>query len=731
MGPVEAVNLAEMFPHTTLKVIRLAGYSRQNKVKGSSQRYQAAKRPCMRDWSNLQKPGLNGKAAELWLVQKGWTGLVIPSDYVVVDIDDEREGEQVLHALNQEGLKFHAIQTPNGCQFIFKDSAAAIRKQGTKLFMACGCAGDYRTADRGQIVLPSRQTPGRTWVRTETGRLSEVPIYFYRLFSVKSHPRPFTLPITEGGRNDTLYKHACRLIEFGYSPDQVRQIVEFMNHYFLSPSLPADEVAHTLNSALEKPASGKIYAGSPPDKQSAAEGETKSFKLTELGNAERLVHFNGNNLCYCVEFEEWLLWNGHTWIEDKMKRIERVAMRTFRAMYKEAAMLHDDTRRQELFKWAKTSEKSNVFLNSIHRAEAMLPVSQQQLNKDKFLLNCQNGVLDLKTGQLLQPERRYLMTMNTHIVYDAQARCPTWMTFLKSILCETDGTPKLELLDFLQRAIGYALTGDTREQVIFFLWGQGNNGKSTLLNVIKAMLGDYAKQTNSDTFTAKVDVGNAINNDIARLNGARFVPATESEEGKKLSEALVKQLTGGEAITARFLRKEFFEYTPEFKIFFATNYKPIVRGSDDGIWRRIRLLPFEHKVTPDQVDKELPEKLMKELPGILHWAVEGCLKWQRDGLGTPREVRQATADYKEEMDLLHSFIADCCLVNSHSKVLASTLHKTYLRWAEENGEFQMKQRAFNTKMEMRGFQKRRSTGNKVFFFGIGLSTDAPLPSSFF
>lgn len=730
---MDVTNLAELFPHTALKVIRLTGYSRQNHAKGSSDRYQVAKRPCMRDWSNQQKPGLTRQAIDQWLKQKGWTGLVVPQGYVVIDLDDRNESDCVLHALTNNRFHFHAIHTPHGCQFVFKDSAGVIRKQDTKLLMAGGCVGDYRTAGHGQIVLPSAQTPDRTWVRVEKEALSEVPALFYRLYSVKNKPRPFTLPIAEGGRNDTLYKHASRLVEFGYTPEQIRQIIGFMNDHFLSPALPMDEVVRAIDSALAKPPSGKVYAGSPPAQQVAIQAQetAKSFKLTEVGNAERLVHFNGNNLRYCVEFEAWLLWNGQTWIEDKMKRIERVALRTFRAMYKEASDLRDDTRRQELFKWAKMSEKSNVFLNSIHRAEAMLPVSQRQLNASPFLLNCKNGVLNLKTGQLLPADRRYLMTMNTGIDYDAQARCPTWIAFLESTLCGPDGIPKTAVIDFLQRAIGYALTGDTREQVIFFLWGQGNNGKTTLLNILKAMLGDYALSTNADTFTTKMDGGGgAINNDIARLNGARFVPTSESEANKQLSEALVKQLTGGEAITARFLRKEFFEYTPQFKIFFATNYKPIIRGGDDGIWRRIRLIPFQHKIAPAKVDKTLPGKLMNELPGILNWAVAGCLKWQREGLEAPPEVRQATADYKEEMDLLHGFLADCCLEHPDARVLAGTLHKVYLRWATENGEFLLKQRAFNTKMEMRGFTKKRSTGNQLFFYGIGLNQEGEQPSQF-
>ncbi|MFT9428180.1 MAG: phage/plasmid primase, P4 family, partial [Sporolactobacillus sp.] len=648
-----------------------------------------AKRPCMRDWSNQQKPGLTRQAIDQWLKQKGWTGLVVPQGYVVIDLDDRNESDCVLHALTNNRFHFHAIRTPHGCQFVFKDSAGVIRKQDTKLLMAGGCVGDYRTAGHGQIALPSAQTPDRTWVRVEKEALSEVPALFYRLYSVKNKPRPFTLPIAEGGRNDTLYKHASRLVEFGYTPEQIRQIIGFMNDHFLSPALPADELARTIDSALAKTPSGKVYPDSPPVSQVDAVSQTatpdaQQFKLTEVGNAERLVAVNGRNLRYCVEFESWLLWDGFTWVEDKMRRIERVALRTFRGMYKEAADLRDDSRRQELFKWAKTTEKSQVFLGSIHRAEAMLAVSQQRLNRDPFLLNCKNGVLDLRTGQLRVPDRRDLITLNTGITYDPKARCPTWLAFLNSILCTADGTPKPALIDFLQRAIGYSLTGDTREQVIFFLWGMGNNGKSTLLNTLKTLLGDYAKQTSAETLTFKNDAGNGINNDIARLNGARFVFATEAEEGKKLSEALVKQLTGGEAITARFLRKEFFEYVPQFKIFFGTNYKPIIRGSDDGIWRRIRLLPFDHKVRPDQVDKTLPDKLLRELPGILNWAVTGCLNWQKEGLQAPSEVRQAIADYREEMDLLHTFIAECCEVNDQAKVLAGTLHKAYCRWAEEN-----------------------------------------------
>ncbi len=719
----EKINLAELFPNSQIKIIRLKGYSNANKENDPHKKYQSAKKPFMKDWTNLNKPGLNESASDQWQRQGGWSGLVIPKGYIVIDIDNRAEAELIYRALQKDHLSFHAIKTVHGFQFIFKDTGM-IKGQDSKVFMASGCVGDYRLPGRGQIVLPSENTEGRNWIKIDQGELSEMPIFFERLKKVEEVSRPFTLPINEGSRNETIYKHACRLIEFGYDHEQIHEITGFMNAHFIIPSLDYSELSRTLESAFKKQSSGRNYVGGPPTPiQPQAPSEDKpSFNLTEMGNAERLVYRNGKNLRYCIEFEDWLLWNGSTWIEDKKKRIERVAVKTFREMYAEAAKESNDLRRSELVKWAKSSEKSSIFLNSIHRAEAMLPISQSELNVDKFKLNCKNGVVDLRTGRLLPHDRHYLMTVNTNINYDPYAECPNWTRFLKSVMRNEKGVVKRELIDFLQKAIGYSLTGDISEQVIFFLWGTGRNGKSTFINTVKLILGDYGKQTNSDTFTAKAN-DNSINNDIARLNGSRFVSAVESEDGKKLSESLIKQLTGGEAVTARFLRKEFFEYIPEFKIFFTTNYKPIVKGDDEGIWRRIRLIPFTYTIPVEEVDKQLPEKLQKELPGILRWAVEGCLKWQQEGLGNPIEIQAATHEYKEEMDLLSNFLAECCITRPDIKIPVSELHKAYLKWADENGEFLMKQRAFNSKIQMRGFTKRKSTGNRTFFFGIGLLSE--------
>lgn len=721
----ETVDLGRLFPTSNVKVIKLFGFSKMNNENDYDKRYSKAKRPFMKEWQNMNKPGLSENEIQAWHRAGGWTGIVIPRGHIVLDIDNQIEGELIYKALLKDQLNFHAIKTVRGFQFFFKDNGR-IKTQDATVLMACGCVGDYRLAERGQVVLPSSQTKGREWLRITDGELSELPIYFDRLKKVKDE-RPFPVPMNEGGRNNAIYKHMCRLVELGYTPDEIHEIASFTNKYFFMPSLEHREFIATFNSSLQRAPSGKNYndpPAAPPQIQVETPEKDRKFNLTEMGNAERLVYRNGQNLKYCIEFEEWLLWNGKTWIEDKKKQIERIAIKTFREMYMEASKESENSARTELVKWAQSTEKSSVFLNSISRAEAMLPISQDELNQDKFKLNCENGVVDLKTGELLPHNRTLFMTKNTHIRYDPNAKCPNWIKFLESVMKDEQGNVKDELIAFLQKSIGYTLTGDISEQVAFFLWGTGRNGKSTFINIVKEVLGDYGKQTNSDTFTSKQGDG-GINNDIARLHGSRFVSAVESEDGQKLSESLIKQLTGGEPITARFLRKEFFEFLPEFKIFFTTNHKPIVKGDDEGIWRRIRLIPFTHTIPREEVDKQLPEKLRAELPGILRWAVEGCLKWQEEGLGEPEEIKAATDEYKEEMDLLSNFLDECCVIAGPAKVAVNEIHKVYMKWAEENGEYPMKQRAFSSRLQMRGFSKKKSTGNRTYFFGIGLVSDLP------
>ncbi|MGE9856295.1 DNA primase family protein, partial [Bacillus sp. AF62] len=439
----------------------------------------------------------------------------------------------------------------------------------------------------------------------------------------------------------------------------------------------------------------------------------KKFRLTELGNAERIAYKYGHVIKYVNEMG-WLIWDGKRWKMDTRKEIERMTAKVLRSLYK--------SEEEPEVKWARMCERRNIRMNSIKDLMPLVPAQREDFDKHEYLLNVENGVIDLKTGELSLHNRDLMLTKMVNIEYKKEEDCPNWKAFLESIFKDVEGNTDYELIDFIQKAIGYSLTSDISEQVMFFLYGGGRNGKSTFINTIKNVLGDYAKQTNSDTFIKKKHDSGA-NNDIARLAGARFVSAVESEDGQQLSEALVKQITGGEPISARFLRQEFFEFTPEFKVFFTTNHKPIIKGIDEGIWRRVRMIPFTVTIAKEKMDRKLPEKLSMEMPGILNWAIQGCLKWQREGLREPKSIRVATNSYKEEMDIIEPFILDMCFLNPLAKIEAKELYTAYSRWCEDEGEIALKNRTFYRLLENKNIYKKRGAKNKVFLNGIGLQKE--------
>jgi putative DNA primase/helicase len=269
--------------------------------------------------------------------------------------------------------------------------------------------------------------------------------------------------------------------------------------------------------------------------------------------------------------------------------------------------------------------------------------------------------------------------------------------------------------------VGYALTGDCREQCLFLAHGNGSNGKSTCLETLQALLEDYAQSTPSASLLAK-DRQDGIPNDIARLRGARLVTAVEIGEGKRLDEELVKRLTGQDTLTARFLHGEFFDFRAEFKLFVACNHLPKIRNVDHAIWRRIKRIPFSVTIPDKAQDKELPAKLKAEFAGILRWAVEGCLAWQREGLGIPEEVQAATKDYRASMDVIGRFLEECCMVSPQVRAKASDLYDAYKKWCEASGEYVVTLTTFGTRLEDEGFTKLRSGG--IWRIGIGLHTTA-------
>jgi putative DNA primase/helicase len=298
------------------------------------------------------------------------------------------------------------------------------------------------------------------------------------------------------------------------------------------------------------------------------------------------------------------------------------------------------------------------------------------------------------------------------VAYDPAATASKWMAFLDRIF---DGDASL--IGFVQKAVGYSLTGDVSEQCLFLLHGSGANGKSVFLKTLTAMLADYGQTTRTETWMTKRPGG--VSNDVAALRGARFVSAVETDDGQRLAEGTVKALTGGDAVRARFLFQESFEFQPQFKIWLAANHKPEIRGTDHAIWRRIRLVPFNVTIPALERNAHLDAELRSELPGVLAWAVEGCLAWQREGLGEPLAVKEATADYKDEMDALAEFFVDRCEVGEHYQATAGELFAAYESWCQSNGEPKQSQKWLGLQLKERGFEQSKSKHSR-FWKGIGL-----------
>ncbi len=447
----------------------------------------------------------------------------------------------------------------------------------------------------------------------------------------------------------------------------------------------------------------------------ASDNATLICNLTELGNAKRLVARFGIHIRYVPTGKKWLVWDGRRWAFDPTGEVHRYAKKTIKLIYAEAANAAPEELRKALADHANRSEAAARIRAMIELAstEPGIPVLPDQLDTDPWALTVLNGTLDLRTGKLLPHRREDLITKLAPVEYDSTAQCPMFMSFLAQI---TGGDEELQ--QFLQRAIGYGLTGDTSEQVMFTAYGTGANGKSTLLNIIQDLLGDYALQTPTDTFVRKRD--RSATNDLARLRGARFVVATEVDDDGKLDEVLVKQATGGDKISARFLYKEFFDFRPECKIFLVTNYKPDITGSDQGIWRRIILIPFEVMIPEAERDKHLTGKLRTELPGILAWAVEGCLAWQREGLNPPERVRAATSMYREEMDWMSAFLAERCLLGEGAKTSAADLYTALGLWWSSDDE-QPSQKEFGGRLRASGLQWFKKSG-KRWWAGIAIGS---------
>ena len=466
------------------------------------------------------------------------------------------------------------------------------------------------------------------------------------------------------------------------------------------------------------------------DQRLTVEGD---INLTDLGNAKRLVKAHGHNMHHCQATKKWYLWSGKRWVVDDKGRILRLAAQVVqKEIAKEipAAVQVARMRAEELEEDADKAEREVRKLyrewilgsESKNRLEAMVGLAKSEkgisvritdFDQNSDIFNVGNGTIDLKTGHLYQALRSDLNLKTSKVVYDPTATCPKWEQFLKVIF-----NGNMNIVEYIQRVLGYSLTANTCEQCYFLMYGTGANGKSTLLKTMAKLLGEYAQAAEFSSFIAKQqDAG--IRNDLAALCGARMVTASEGDQNKRMSEGILKQLTGEDAIKCRFLYGELFEYFPTFKLFLATNHKPKVIGQDYGFWRRVRLIPFTVTIPKEAQNKRLNQELEEELPGILNWALEGLRQWREQGLNDPKEVLAATQEYRDEEDALQLFIEEECAVSTRVATQASTLYQAYNRWVKEAGEYVMGTKEFSKRLQEKGFIKTKKPYG-FSYQGIGL-----------
>lgn len=496
--------------------------------------------------------------------------------------------------------------------------------------------------------------------------------------------------IPESSRNNTLTSLAGTMRQRGMSEPAINAALQAENMVNCKPPLDPAEVTSIATSVMRYP---------------VADPDTLSKSLTDTGNASRFSTRYQSRARF-VYGRGWLIWDELQWRQDATGQIMELAKALARTIQKEAAGINDADVSDAVRKHAKASLQAPKLkaMLELAQSEPALAAATSQMDSHDMLLGVANGVINLKTGKLQPARREDMLTLHSAVSFDAKAKCPRFLAFIDQVT----GSDK-PLANYLQRLVGYALTGLTTEQCLFFLYGKGLNGKSTFLNVIKALAGvDLAKQTPSETLMVK---RTSATNDIARLQNVRVVIANEVEDGSLLAESLVKQMTGGEAMTAKFHYAEYFEYQPKFKLFIAGNHKPTIRGRDDGIWRRIRLVPFVVTITPAQRDTHLQEKLFAELPGILNWAIKGCLDWQKNHLREPKVVSDAVCSYRDEMDVIGQWLGECCKVAAHLDNKAGEAYRNYKCWAEQNGYKPMAGGTFGRDLGDRFKKVKRKDGN--------------------
>lgn len=439
----------------------------------------------------------------------------------------------------------------------------------------------------------------------------------------------------------------------------------------------------------------------------------------DTGNAERVMDRYGDIIRYSYITKKFYVYSGIVWEEDNTGTIRQLIDLMIKDMNNEKVITTEEIDEEDaminLQKHIKNSRSNRSKKNIEDELKHNASILPSEFDKNDMLLNTSNGYLDLSSGELYEHDREQMFSKVTNGEYTDNAQPDTWISFLNDIFDYDQ-----DMIHFIQKALGYSLTGSSKEQVMFILLGNGRNGKSLFVNTIAEILGDYSTNMQAESLMVKRG-GSNINNDIARLQGARFVTSSEPNEGFVFDEGLIKQMTGDDKITARFLHQENFEFEAKFKIWLATNHRPIVRGTDDGIWRRLVVIPFDVQIPEHKVDKDLKYKLMREAPAILDWMLEGCLIWQRQGLAQPKRIKDSVQEYRQDMDITDAFLEDMCEVGEGYEIAASEFYQAYKNWASTNNEYDVGNVEFGKRMKKKFEHK---TSNGVKYIGVKLRVDS-------
>ena len=658
-----------------------------------------------------------------------------------------------MRTLKSLGLEPHVLTPSGGAHVYFEHPGRKVNTVSGKSKRELGrwYPGLDLRGDDGYAIFCGHNTVGEYELVRNTRRekLSLLPDDLLRLLRLDAPPdrkpgipqgtvAPETIIgralalVGSSGRNEAGFWLARQLRDNGFSESgalvsclQFQQRCPAQNTKGQSEQYTAAAVRASVASAYSRAPrepwgrrqSVLVFPGSESeDGQDAA----SAFNCTPLSTANLLVRWHGDSLRYCAAWGRWICWDGQRWaISLDSSGPHRKAVATVRRLYELAGCQNDTETRRKLASWAvrcETKSKLDELVGLAQKHEA-IEIHPDQLDSDGWLLNVQNGTLDLRAGELREHRPHDFITKLCPVIYDDSASCPEWLKFLHRIF-----QGHIRVINFVRRAAGYSLTADTSEQVLFLLHGNGANGKSTLVETLMAMLGDYALMTPSETLLVRRNDGTP--NDLARLKGARLVAALETEDGRRLAESRVKQMTGGDRIPARFLHGEWLDFHPDFKVWLATNHRPRIRGSDHAIWRRIRLIPFDYQIPEVDRDRRFGERLRSdELPGILRWALMGCLAWQASGLGTPEEVTRATEEYRSESDHLGRFVEENCVLDAQLNVRGQTLYSAYRSWASDCGEDTSSMTAFGRRVVTCGRITKGRSKTGVVYSGLGPRCD--------